>query len=116
MHKTLRKANSTTKLWEKMIEKARVDDLIEPGSVKERLNAVFLPAAPREAIRFFNFMQTHISLASNGMGVGLRESKEGLASLLEKEGYDYPIYENFIDSFENKLLKQYYDAQDKKKS
>ena len=99
-----------------MIETAIVDDLIEPGSVKERLNAVFLPAAPREAIRFFNFMQTHISLASNGMGVGLRESKEGLAILLKKAGYDYQVYESFIDSFEDKLLKQHYDAQDKKKS
>jgi len=98
-----------------MVETAKVDNLIRPGSAEERLNTIFLPNAPREAIRFFNFMQTHISLESNGMGVALRESKSDLAYLLEKEGYDYSIYQSFIDSYENKLLKQHYDSIDKKK-
>jgi len=99
-----------------MVEDARVEDIIKPGSKEETLNAVFLPEAPRQVIKFFNFMQSHITLQSNGMGVELRESKEGLVKLLEKEGYDYSIYQNFIDTYENKLLEQHYEAQEDKKT
>jgi len=97
-----------------MIETARVDNIIRPGSAEERLNAVYLPEAPPHVTKFFQFMQTHITLASNGMGVGLRENKNDIAQLMKKLGYDYAIYQNFVEDFESKLLKQHYDEQDKK--
>jgi len=98
-----------------MLDEAKVEDLINPGSSEDKLNAVYLPEAPREVIRFFNFMQNHITLESNGMGVGLRENRHNIAELMKKNGYDYPIYESFIDDFEDKLLSQHYENKDKDK-
>jgi len=97
-----------------MIEGAKVDDLIESGSAKDRLNAVFLPPAPLEVIKFFRFMQSHITLQSNGMGVSLRESRDGLAKLMKRQGYDYEIYQPFIEEFEEKLMKQFHDSREEK--
>jgi hypothetical protein len=86
-----------------------VQDLILPGSKKETLHAVMLPDAPNEVVKFFSWLKTHIQLASTGMGVSLRESKSDLVRLLKQEDYDYPVYQNFIEEFENKLLNQHHE-------
>lgn len=96
-----------------MIEKAIVEDLISPGSKKETLESIFPPFAPPRVREFFNFMRTHITLESKGMGVGFRESRFSLSELLEKKGFDYRVYEVFINAFEDKLLKQYSESQPK---
>lgn len=109
-HKTLKKFYSTDEIYKTMVEAAIVDDILDPGSAEEKLSTIFPPDASMHALKFFDFMQTHITLQSNGMGVSLRESRGGIVKLMEKEGYDYPIYQNFITNFENKLLAQHYDT------
>lgn len=64
-------------------------------------------------MKFFYFLKSHISLASNGMGVSLRESRYAIAKLLEKEGFEYELYSDFIDIYENGLLEQYSKAKEK---
>jgi len=99
-----------------MIETAHVENIINEGSKEETLNTIFMPPAPRQIIKFFDFMQAHITLVSDGMGVGLRETREGISKLLNESGYDYEVYQPFIEEFENKLLNQHYDAQEKNKN
>lgn len=86
-----------------------------PGSKKETLWIVYLPPAPSHVIKFFNFLQTHITLdvtnvsMEGKVSVCFRESRYNLANLMEKEGYDYNIYQCFVDSFEEQLLLQHYE-------
>ena len=103
-----------------MVLKAKADDLVIPGSKEETLNTIYLPFAPPPAINFFNFMQEHIKLDITDVSMGgsvsvrFRENRSGLADLMEKQGYEYTIYQTFVDKFESKLLEQHYDSPDKK--
>lgn len=96
-------------MLEKIIEKAIVDEIITPGSQKDKLDAVYMPPSSQEAIKLFKFMQNHIELQSNGMGVSLRHDRQNISSLLEKEGFDYVMVQDFIDEYESKLLNQHYE-------
>jgi len=93
-----------------LIEKSIVDELLSGGKEREVLEIVFNPRVPLNVFAFFEFMKEHITLQSNGMGVGLRESREGLLSLMNEHGYDYSIYKPFISDFENRLLTQHYES------
>lgn len=103
-----------------MVLEAKADDIVTPGSREETINAIFLPFAPPQALNFFNFMQNHITLDTTDISmsgqpsVRFRESRSGLAKLMQKQGYEYTIYQTFVERFENKLLEQHYDSIDKK--
>lgn len=74
-----------------------------------------MPETPTEVLRFWHLLRDHIVLKSNGMGVELRESREGLSKLLQQHDYDYEIYKPFIDDYEDHLLEQHFKEQEKKK-
>lgn len=100
---------------EKIIEDAQVENLLFPGSKKETLDTVFAPHCSNDSYVMFKFLQNHISLESNGMGVGIRESKSAIANLLDKEGFDYLYMQNYVELFENKLFSQYHKEKEKEK-
>jgi hypothetical protein len=93
-----------------MINTATVEEIIHPNSKTETLNLVFFPPTPREVVKFFNFMQVHITLTGGDMGISFRETKYSLAKLMEKMGYDYEVYQPFIEEYEQKLLTQYHET------
>jgi hypothetical protein len=103
-----------------MILEVKADNIVVPGSAKERIDTLYLPVAPRHVVNFFNFMQNHIKLDATDVSMGgtvsvrFRESRYNLSELMKEEGYDYIIHQNFINEFENKLLEQHYNALDKK--
>lgn len=68
-----------------------------------------MPPSSSEALKLFKFMQNHIELESNGMSVSLRHDRQSLSCLLEKEGFDYIMVQDFIDEYESKLLNQHYE-------
>jgi hypothetical protein len=74
---------------------------------------VYPKPCPTEPYIFFKFLQTHIQLESNGMGVGIRESRADIARLLDKEGFDYSMTQDFVDEFESKLYNQYNKEREK---
>jgi len=47
------------------------------------------------------------------MGVSLRESRYSISQLLEAEGFEYVLYSDFIDLYENSLLEQYSKQKEK---
>jgi len=97
-----------------MLDDVRVENIIHPGSKEESMWVLFFPEVPSHVLAFFIFMQSHITLDYDGMGgAKLRESRHNLSELMEKEGYDYIIYKNFIEEFESKLIGQFYDAKAK---
>lgn len=91
-----------------------------PSSNKERLSIVYLPVTSPLAANFFSFLQTHITLdvanvSMEGIvSVSFRESRYNLAKLMKQEGYDYKVYQIFVDKFEDELLKQHHKEQLKK--
>ena len=103
-------------MFKDMVLKARADDIVEKGSAKDRLNAVYLPVVPIHVTNFFSFMQEHIRLdvvdvsMGGSISVRFRENRNGLSDLMQKAGYEYVIYQTFVDDFESKLLEQHYDS------
>ena len=82
----------------------QVAELIEKGSQKDKIKAIFLPDTPLHVVCFYQFIQKHIKLQVGEMGTSFRESRYNLSKLLEAEGYDYQIYQIFIDKYEDALL------------
>lgn len=85
-------------------------ELIEPNSKKDSKEAIFFPESPLHVVRFFQTMGKYITLQTSESGVSFRESKYNLIKLFEREGYDYEIYQNFIEHYEKKLLEQYHES------
>jgi len=80
------------------------EELVYPGSREETLSALTEPYCPPQVKDFFNFLQGHITLQSNGMGIGIRETRLGIAKLLDTFGWDYAIYRPLVDAFEEAVL------------
>jgi len=96
-----------------ILEEAGVKNLSKDKEILKRIKKANVPPyAPPSVMKFFDFLRIHITLQSNGMGVGLRESRENIAKLMEREGYDYPIYINFVTDYENGLLESYYNKKE----
>ena len=91
------------------------EEVLAPGSKKETTEALFPPIVPHHVKSFFDFLCHHVQLEGVGMGgVKLRESKYELSQLLSTHGYEYELYGGLARHFENEVLKQYYDSQEKK--
>jgi hypothetical protein len=106
--KVLREFHSSDEAFRKYIRIAIAEELVYPGSREETLATLTEPYCPPQVKEFFDFLQGHITLQSNGMGVGLRENRTGVAELLSKFGWDYPIYRPLVDAFEEALLDTHY--------
>ena len=66
------------------------------------------PYCPSAVKEFFEFLQGHVTLQSNGMGIAIRENRIGLAELMDRFGWDYPIYKPLVDIYEDALLESHY--------
>lgn len=84
-----------------------MDNIINPGSKKETLETVYMPPSSYDAVKLFCFLRSHVTLESNGMGVSLKESRASLSELMEKEGFEYILYSDFIELYEFKVMEQY---------
>lgn len=99
---------------QKIIEKAIVDEIINPGTNKELFETIYVPKASDEALKFFYFMQSHIELESGGVGVSFRHNRNDLSKLLKEIDFEYILLEEFISDFENNCLKQYHENAENK--
>lgn len=102
--KELRGFHSSDESFRKWIRIAIAEELVYPGSREETLAAITDPYCPPLVRQFFDFLQGHVTLQSNGMGVGLRENRSDLADIMTRFGWDYPIYHPLVDAFEEAVL------------
>lgn len=104
----MRDFHSSEETFRKYIKVAIAEDLVFPGSREETLAMLTEPYCPTAVKEFFDFLQSHVTLQSNGMGVGIRENRIGLAELMDRFGWDYPIYKPLVDAYEDALLESHY--------
>jgi len=65
---------------------------------------------PTIALDFYHVLNSAISLEGGGMGgVSFRDTKNGIMSVLEKNGYCGVITAPIVEDFENRMLKQHFE-------
>lgn len=71
---------------------------------------------PRVVREFYDLITSHVVLIGSGMGgVNFRETRAGLSKILEANGYCSAVTADFIDAYENGLMEEYHDQQEKAK-
>ena len=98
--------------YKKILEREMLD--YELGLGNSEIIDIFLPpTVPNYTMKIFNILSGHISLIRGEFGMGFRESRANLKSILKSYKIDYRICKTFIDDFENRLIKQHINGQEK---
>lgn len=82
------------------------------GVKSETLELVIPPTVPRVAREIYDIVSQHVVLVGGMGGVGFRESRANLTTILKEYGIDYIIVKSLIDDIEYRLMNQYNEDND----
>jgi len=77
------------------------------GDSSDILDLVIPPRTSLYSRKIYDILTQHIVLVRGEMGVGFRESRHGLSSILKSYGIDYRVAKPFVDDLEYRLMTQY---------